>query len=316
MLHFTEISQMTKHFGMGTPEHPLFLPNRPSKELIAMAHEFVNQDPIKSDFYTIALKRIVKGSIAYGRTKYDCQKGVLMFVAPGQVSVVENAKFEYGGFSIMFHKDFLQGYDLYSEINKFHLFDYTTNEALHLSAKEESTLQHIYKNIEREYFNIKDEFSKELIVSNLHTFLKYSNRYYKRQFLYREHMNKSLYRKFRSFLKTYFEQNDILKVGGPTLDMLSKELSVSKRYLNDSIKYETGKTAKQQLNLFLIEKAKNLLLTPEITISEIAFKLGFNYPEYFSRLFKKKTGMSPTKFVEHYVDKDRAVFNRSVNHLD
>ena len=289
---------MTEHFGMETPENPLFFPNRPSKELIAMAHKFVDFEPVKSDFYIIALKRLVKGSIAYGRTKYDCEKGTLMFIAPGQVAVNENVKFEHGGFSIMFHRDFLQGYDLYFDINKFHLFEYTVNEALHLSSKEEITLQNIYDNIEKEYFNNQDEFSKELIISNLHMFLRYANRYYKRQFSHREYLNKSLNLKFQSFLKTYFEQNDVLKKGGPNLDIIAKELSVSKRYLNESIKSETGKTAKEQLNLFLIEKAKNLLLTPEVTISEIAFKLGFNYPEYFSRLFKKKTGVTPTKFIK------------------
>ncbi|MDN5210504.1 helix-turn-helix transcriptional regulator [Fulvivirgaceae bacterium BMA12] len=300
MLHFKTITEMTNHFGLEPPEHPLFFPNRPSKEVLATAHKFVNAEPIRSDYYIVALKRIIKGSIAYGRTKYDCEKGVLLFVSPGQVTMAEDAEFEHGGFSILFHKDFLMGHDLANRINKYHFFEYTINEALHLASTEEKTLQGIYDNMETEYFNNQDEFSKEIILSHLETLLRYADRYYKRQFLYREQLNSTLLSKFLDLVTEYFASDNLAKKGVPKLEWFASELGVSKRYLSDSIKAESGKTAKDQLNLFLVEEAKNLLLQPNITISETAYKLGFEYPEYFSRLFKKKTGLSPTKFISTF----------------
>lgn len=300
MLHYTKIYEMTDHFGMERPEHPMFYPNRPSKELIAMAHKHVDHQPVKCNFYIIALKRIVKGGIAYGRTKYDCEKGTLMFVAPGQITVAEDAEFEHGGFSIMFHKDFLVGHPLAQDIHKFHFFGYTINEALHLSPREDKTLQSLYDNMEAEYFNNQDEFSKDIILTHLEAFLKYSDRYYKRQFIYREELNSSLLSKFLDLVTGYFAEGRLTKEGPPKLDWCAEQLNVSKRYLSDSIKAETGKTAKDQINLLLIDEAKNILLEPGVTVTGTAYRLGFDYPEYFSRLFKKKTGLSPKKFIASY----------------
>ena len=291
---------MTEHFGMKPPEQPMFLPTRPSKELIAMAHKFVNFEPVKNDFFTIALKKIKKGSIAYGRTKYDCEKGVLLFFAPGQVNIVQEAEFEYGGFSISFHKDFLIGHSLAQVINKYHFFEYSMNEALHLSPDEELTLQRIYDNIEAEYFRSQDEFSKNIILSHLESLLKYAHRFYKRQFINRNELNQGLIQLFYEQLRVYLNKNNLRQEGVPTVEIIANKLSVSKRYLSDSIKAETGKTAKEHINLFLIDKAKNLLLTPNTSISGIAYELGFKYPEYFSRLFKKKTGMSPRRYITEH----------------
>ncbi|WP_075344512.1 helix-turn-helix domain-containing protein [Tenacibaculum agarivorans] len=301
MLHFTTIKEMTDHFRMDPPKIPLFFPNRPSKELIAMAHKYVNREPFTSDFFVIALKKIKKGSVAYGRTKYDFEKGTLMFFAPNQVSIMEEAEFEHGGFSISFHKDFLLGHNLARVINKYHFFEYSMNEALHLSDSEELTLQRIYDNIEAEYFRNSDEFSKNIILSHLETLLKYAHRFYKRQFLNRNSLHKGLLQLFFEYLKTYIQNNNLRETGLPTVELIANELSVSKRYLSDCIKAETGKTAKEQINLFLIDEAKNLLLTPNVSVSETAYQLGFKYPEYFSRLFKNKTGVSPKLFIKQHI---------------
>jgi len=298
MLHFKSIAEFNKHFGLPEPEDPLFYAIRPPAVVIKTAHLSVDQIPIKNDFYVIVLKKIIKGSFHYGRTNYDCTTGILVFVGSGQITEMRDAEFEYGGFSLSFHKDFFLGYPLFDSLSKYNFFKYAINEALHLSPEEEKILQELYNNIEAEYNKSKDELSKELIISNIEIILKYSQRYYRRQFHDREHLSKGIFNQFLSLLNVYVNENEIAVSGPPTLDWLAKELSVSKRYLSDSLKIETGKTAKHQINLFLIEQAKSLLLMPKASISETAYKLGFKYPQYFTRLFKKKTGMNPSQFIQ------------------
>ena len=206
--------------------------------------------------------------------------------------------FSSEAYHITFHKDFIQGTALYDQMKKYHFFEYRVNEALHLSPKEEVQLKSIFRNIEEEYHNNQDEFSKEIILSQLETLLKYSDRYYKRQFLNRKTINQTMLSRFTEVLNEYFEEGNLLNKGVPTVDWLAGKLEVSHRYMSDMIKAETGKTAIDQINLFLIEEAKNLLLAPNASISETAYQLGFEYPQYFSRLFKKKTGMSPKEYIQ------------------
>ena len=171
---------------------------------------------------------------------------------------------------------------------------------MHLSPKEEHIIKSVFRNIETEYQNNQDEFSKEIIVSHLETLLKYADRFYKRQFLNRKEINKALFTRFKEILNEYFESNQLEEKGIPTVEWLAGQLGVSHRYMRDTIKAETGKTAVDQINLYLVEEAKNLLLAPNASISETAYKLGFEYPQYFSRLFKKKEGLSPSEYVEKY----------------
>lgn len=211
-----------------------------------------------------------------------------------------NLVFEAEGFSIIFHEDFLKGTNLAQQIKKYSFFSYSINEALHLSPKEEQVILSIVDNIEVEYHNNQDVFSKDIIISQLDTLLKYANRFYERQFLNRKELSNSLLEQFNLYLMEYFESGQFQEKGIPSIEQIANQLNVSQRYLSDALKKETGKTTIEHLHLYLINEAKNLLLQPNKSISEVAYELGFEYPPYFSRLFKKKEGMSPKEYREKY----------------
>lgn len=257
--------------------------------------------PITNDCYSISFKKFVKGDLTYGRTKYDFTNGALFFIAPRQVLQWDSSVvFEQKGFSINFHEDFLKGTELAQQIKKFGFFAYSVNEALHLSPREEKQIASIVENIEIEYHNNQDEFSKDIIISQLSTLLKYANRFYERQFLNRKELSNDLLAQFNQQLSAYFESGQLQERGIPSIEQLADEMSVSQRYLSDTLKKETGKTTTEHLQLYLIDEAKNILLKPNKSISEVAYELGFEYPQYFSRLFKKKEGLSPSEYREKY----------------
>lgn len=300
MQHFKTLSAYLEYLELPRPEHPML------SVFTAMGDGFLpcpkeSSPPISNDCYSISFKKIVKGDITYGRTKYDFTNGVLFFIAPRQViQWDENVVFEQKGFSINFHEDFLKGSELVHQIKKYGFFSYSANEALHLSPKEEKQIESIVENIDLEYQNNQDEFSKDIIISQLSTLLKYANRFYERQFLNRKELSNSLLEQFSQKLEAYFESGQLQENGIPRIEHLAEKLSVSQRYLSDTLKKETGKTTTEHLHLYLINEAKNILLDPKKTVSEVAYELGFEYPPYFSRLFKKKEGMSPTEFREKY----------------
>lgn len=184
-------------------------------------------------------------------------------------------------------------------IKNYGFFDYAVNEALHLSPKEEDRIINLCENIDAEYQNNPDLFSKEIIISLLETLFKYSNRFYRRQFINRKDINTNLYSQFNNALASYSEMNLFESKGVPSINWIADKLYVTSRYLSDSLKSETGKTTIELINLFLIDEAKNMLLEPDASISGTAYKLGFEYPQYFSRLFKQKVGMSPRKYIKH-----------------
>lgn len=300
MQHFKTLSAYLEYLELPLPEHPMF------SIFTAMGEDFLpcpkkSSPPITNDCYSISFKKIVKGDIGYGRTKYDFRNGALFFIAPGQVlQWDETVVFEQKGFSINFHKDFLSGTELGLQIKKYGFFSYTANEALHLSPKEEKQMEVIIENIHLEYQNNQDEFSKDIIVSQLSTLLKYASRFYERQFINRKELSNHLLEQFNQQLIRYFDSGELEQKGIPSIEQIAAKLRVSQRYLSDTLKKETGKTATEHLQLYLIDEAKNILLDPSKTVSEVAYALGFAYPPYFSRLFKKREGISPTAYREKY----------------
>ena len=257
--------------------------------------------PIINNCYTISFKKYVKGDLNYGRTKYDFTNGALIFIAPRQILQWDSSMvFERKGFSINFHEDFLKGTVLAHQIKKYGFFSYSVNEALHLSPKEEKQIELIVENIEIEYQNNQDVFSKEIIISQLDTLLKYANRFYERQFFNRKEIANDLLEQFNGYLIAYIESGQLQEKGIPGIEQIASKMSISQRYLSDTLKKETGKTTTEHLQLLLIEEAKKILLHPSKSISEVAYELGFEYPPYFSRLFKKKEGISPTEYREKY----------------
>lgn len=300
MNHFKTLSAYFDYIQLLRPEHPML------SVMVATGDGFLpcpkeSSPPITTDCYSISLKKIVKGNLNYGRTKYDFTNGALIFIAPRQVLQWDSSVvFEQKGFSINFHEDFLKGTELAQQIKKYGFFSYSANEALHLSPKEEKQIESIVENIEIEYQNNQDEFSKDIIISQLSTLLKYANRFYERQFLNRKELSNDLLEQFNQQLEEYFESGQLQEKGMPSIEQIADKMSVSQRYLSDTLKKETGKTTTEHLQLYLIDEAKNILLKPNKSISEVAYELGFEYPQYFSRLFKKKEGLSPSEYREKY----------------
>ncbi|GJM60586.1 helix-turn-helix domain-containing protein [Persicobacter diffluens] len=300
MQHFDSLSAYLKYLELPRPEHPMF------SMYTALGEGFLpcpkeSSPPITNDCYSISFKRFVAGDLNYGRTKYDFTDGALFFIAPRQVLQWDSsAVFDQKGFSINFHEDFLKGTELAAQIRKYGFFSYSVNEALHLSPKEERQIELIIENMELEYHNNPDSFSKEIIIAHLSTLLKYAQRFYERQFNSRTELSNDLLDRFNQALATYFDSGRVQEEGIPGIEQIAEELSVSQRYLSDTLKKETGKTTTEHLQLYLIEEAKNILLDPGKTVAEVAYELGFEYPPYFSRLFKKKEGMSPTEYREKY----------------
>ncbi len=300
MEHFKTLSAYFEYMQLPRPEHPMF------SVLCATEENYLpcpreSSPPITNDCYSISLKKIVKGNLSYGRTKFDFTNGALIFIAPRQVLQWDSSVvFEQKGFSINFHEDFIKGTPLAGQIKKYGFFSYSVNEALHLSPKEEQLMESIAQQIEIEYFNNQDSFSKDIIISHLVTLLKYANRFYERQFINRKEISNNLLEQLSKQLTQHFESGKLRLNGIPNIQQLANELHVSQRYLSDSLKKETGKTASEHLQLYLVNEAKNILLKPNKSISDVAYDLGFEYPQYFSRLFKKKEGMSPSEYREQY----------------
>lgn len=293
IIHLKSVAHAHKIMGIEPPKHPL---------ISIYYHNKPNDKPMNvkfsADLYLIAMKDGVSGSSGYGRNSYDFQDGSMIFVKPDQVLISSEDEIEEDsrGWSLIFHPDLIRSYELAGEMNNFSFFSYDVNEALHLSRDEKNHLSELVKSIEKEYQQNIDEHTEELIVANLSTILKYCKRYYNRQFYTRANLNKDYLSMFERYLKSYFDQGKHLEKGLPTVDHCGTTLNMSGQYLSDLLKIETGKTALEHIHLFVIDKAKNSLLNSNKTISQIAYDLGFDYSQNFSRLFKLKTGMSPKEF--------------------
>jgi len=296
-MHFKKISDLFEYQGLPAPENPLLGLIQFNSNSIALCNKEVSYD-----FYTICFKKLESGEFWYGKTKYDSDKGFMYFLKPRQKLSIHDVVIKENGFTIYIHEDYLMGHPLFSEIKKYGFFDYEINEALHLSPREKEIMWSLYYKMESEYNNNTDEFSKSIILSHLDSLLKYAQRFYKRQCIDRKALSGVTVTKFNAYLNTYFESGETIKSGLPSVNHIATELNLSPKYLSDLLKQETNKTALELIHLHVVSEAKNMLVAGEQSISEIAYKLGFENPPYFSRLFRKETGMSPKEYIHHMLN--------------
>jgi len=291
MKHIKTLSELHQMNGYPPPENPLIsLVKCDGSCCTNQGAEYT------SDFYMIGFKKMKSGVMMYGKTTYDHDLGSMSFVKPRQILSIRNLELEEDGFLLYFHEDFLNGHPLHAEIRKYSYFDYEVNEALHLSPREEQIIRELYAKIEMEYYNNPDEFSKDIMLAHIDSILKYSQRFYKRQFINRTPLSGKTVSKFNEIISEHFQISGIREKGLPTVQFIAEKLHISSRYLSDMLKLETGKTAIELIHIYLISEAKNLLTGEDQTVAQIAYSLGFENPPYFSRLFKKETGISPNEF--------------------
>jgi len=253
------------------------------------------------NFYCVSLKRDIVGKVKYGQQYYDYNKGLMTFIAPKQIQSLAVPHNEIlgpdagTGYALLFHPDFLYGHPLATTIKNYGFFSYAVNEALHLSEKEEKNIVEIIEKIDAEYQHI-DKHTQDIILSQIDLLLNYSNRFYERQFITRKAVNHDLLTRMEKILNKCFEEEETLKNGLPTVDLLAQKLNLSSHYLSDMLRSLTGQSAQQHLQEKLIEKAKEYLTLTNLSVAEIAYQLGFEYPQSFNKLFKKKTNISPLEF--------------------
>lgn len=284
------ISEFHRLLSLPEPHHPLV-------SVINLAESVFLEDDIWKSFinrfYCVALKREAKGKIRYGQQHYDYDKGVLSFTAPNQVQQLDLQNMECGsGYLLIFHPDFLLGHTLANSIHHYGFFDYAVNEALHLSAEEEDDLMAILHKIDKECRHI-DKHTQEIILTQIESLLKYSNRFYERQFLTRKNNNSALLTRFEQLIDDYFN-SDVQ--GLLTVQYIAAQMNLSPNYLSDLLRVHTGQNTQQHIHEKLIAKAKEKLSTTSLSVSEIAYNLGFEHAQSFSTLFKKKTKLSPLEF--------------------
>ena len=292
---FSSISDAYRAFGLPDPKHPLI--------------GFINgaeSDDIKSptgshilNFYKISYKPKQSGKLKYGRGYYDFNEGGLLFASPNQIMgnyVDDNTAVDCSLYTLLIHPDFFLGYPIAQEIKKYGFFSYSTNETLHLSLEEKDTIISIFKMIETELNSRIDDFSQDVTISQIALLLNFANRYHKRQFITRKAINNDIIKKLEIYLNDYLDNSKSLNNGIPTVHSLGNQVGLTPSYLSDMLRSLTGRNAQQFIHDKLIEKAKELLSTTDLSISEIAYQLGFEYSQSFNRLFKSKTNLSPLEF--------------------
>jgi len=293
------IAEFHKMKGLPSPQHPLIsLFDYGSFE----CSKEINHKNFVFDFYHISIKRSIDAKFKYGQSHYDFDDGVMFFIAPNQVfglEKIEEIATSKSGWVLMIHPDFLWNTSLAKSISHYEFFDYAVNEALFLSEKEEAMLNAIVKNIENEYSANLDSFSQGIIISQLETLLKYSERFYQRQFLTRKANSHQILDNLEKTIEDYFNNEN--NSGLPTVQYIAQSLNISPMYLSSLLKSLTGMTTQQHIHEKLIEKAKEKLSTTDLSVSEIAFQLGFEHSQSFSKLFKNKTSVSPIEFRSAFI---------------
>jgi len=248
--------------------------------------------------YSIFLKEIKCGDLKYGCNYYDYEEGSLVFISPGQIVEVEafENNFQPKGYALLFHPDLIHGTSLGRHIQDYSFFSYQSNEALHLSERERKIVLDCFSKIEYELEHAIDNHSKKLIVSNIELFLNYCSRFYERQFITRENVHKGILERFEHLLNDYFQTDKAQTIGLPSVTYCATELNLSSGYFGDLIKKETGKTAQEYIQSKVIDVAKEKIFDINKSVSEIAYELGFKYPQHFTRLFKQRVGQSPNEY--------------------
>jgi AraC-like DNA-binding protein len=295
ILHLKTISDLYKFLNLGYAEHPLIAVVDFSK-VIEHAQDEIR---IKTDFYSVMFKNYCRNYIRYGRKTIDFQDGSLVCIAPNHVITIDNdieVKEEMIGWGLFFHPDLIRGTSLGFKMKDFSFFSYEISEALHLSDKEKQLLHDCVLKIKEELTQNIDSYSQALMVSNVELLLNYCSRYYGRQFITRKSANLDVVSRVENVLMEYFEGVEKRIEGMPSVKYLAGKVNLSPGYLSDLLKKETGLNAQDHIHYFVIEQAKNILLQTNHSVSEIAYSLGFEYPQYFSRLFKQKTGKTPIEY--------------------
>ena len=293
---FNSISDLHRMLGLPKPLHPLI-------SLVDNTRIAVDKDQLPSaflfNFYKISFKKNLRGKIKYGQGYYDFDEGGLVFTSPNQLLATTDDT-EYVGHSLLIHPDFLRNYPLAKNIHNYGFFSYDSNEALHLSEKEKAVIMNSFKNIDEELQLPIDDFSQDVIISQIELILNYSNRYYKRQFNTRKAVSNDMLAKMESLLSEYFGNEKALMKGLPTVQWLAEQLHVSPHYLSDMLRSLTGQNAQQHIHNKLIEKSKEMLSISNLSVAEIAYQLGFEHPQSFNKLFKSKTSLAPLAFRQSF----------------
>ena len=282
--------------GLPKPLHPLV-----SVVNLEEINFFLNEEfwrHYANNLYTISIKKGMTSKLIYGQTEFDFDDGVLVTTAPKQIISIEKIEnIKLIGRKLIFHPDFLQGYPLAKTIHNYSFFSYSTNKALFLSDKEEQIVLNLFRSIEQECQNNTDQFSQDVLIANIELLLVHIDRYYNRQFLTRKNISNDTLSKMEEILNRYFEAEHTQL---PTVQYIADQLNLSPTYLSDLLKNLTGLTAQQHIHEKLIEKAKELLFTSNLSVSEIAYQLGFEFPQSFNKLFKKKTNLTPLEFKQSF----------------
>lgn len=292
---FHTISELHVAMGQPKPMHPL-ISILNYGQAIFDPKDF--EQGIILDYYKISFKTHFKGKLRYGHGFYDFEEGGMSFISPGQVLRMQDEEADYSGMSLHIHPDFIRPYSLNTTIKKYGFFNYSASEALYLSGREKEAILGVFGSIQTELNERIDSFSQDVIISQIELLLNYSNRFYNRQFITRKAVNHDVLAQLETVINDYFDSEKTLVNGVLTVQFLADELNLSPRYLSDLLRNLCGQNTQQFIHDKLIEKAKEYIANGTFSVSEIGYKLGFEHPQSFNKLFKKKTNLSPVAFKE------------------
>lgn len=294
LVRFISISESHQAFGLPAPQHPLislvhFNQDNPFNTSMAPIYDVLS-------FYKITFITRNRGRLKYGRNYYDYDEGSMLFMAPNQLVGSTDYNSETYCYILLIHPDFLLGHPIARKIKQYSYFSYTSNEALHLSDSEREVILSVYRIMEQELNSRVDEFSQEVVIAQLELLLSYVNRFYKRQFITRKAVNNDILQRTETILDDYLNTQTSIHQGLPTVQYLSDQLKISPGYLSDLLRSLIGQNAQQYIRGKVIEKAKERLTNTDLTVAEIAYELGFEHPQSFSKMFRLRNGLSPLEF--------------------